>query len=103
MAATFDIKEVVSIITSGQWFYNCCVITCNKAQKDGGKIIQYKKARIARRQLMEKDGAAYTGITGVVRKPNHNQHFTLNIELANNQIKKIHPALVYSINGGKVI
>lgn len=100
--AAIQLKDVVRIIRSGEW---CAisVVQCDMAKKTAGKILVLPKARIARKQPMEAAGTAIQGSTDSRKPANHNQHFTMNVELPNHQIKKIHPPLVFEINGQKVI
>lgn len=98
-----EIKEVVSLIKSGNWLRNLTYITADLSKKKGGEIIVLKKCRIARKQLMEKSGAPTIGATSITRPANHNLNFTVNMELENGMIRKVHPVLITSINDTVVI
>lgn len=98
----YDLKDVMKIIRSGEWF-GCSVVCADLGKKDGGKIVTYPRARIARRELMTKSGTATSSATGNRRNANHNENFTVNLELQNGQIRKIHPALIYSLNNTPVL
>ena len=100
--AAVQLKDVVTILRSGEWC-SIAVVQCDMVKKKAGKLMVLPKVRIARRKSMEEAGTPTTSISENKKSANHNLHFTLNIELPNNQIRKIHPALVYEINGQKVI
>jgi len=97
-----DLKGMLTIARSGEWCSIDC-ITANLASKKAGRILRLKKCRIARRKSMEQNDVPITNLTGVSRNANHNANFTLNMELENGQIRKIHPVLVFNINGNRVI
>lgn len=100
-----DLKEVVSIIHSGEW---CSLrfITANVKKGTGGKVIDLQKCRIARRQPAHDDAEhKSSSITPATkqRDPNHNLHFTRNVELPNKRIITIHPILILRINNQAVL
>lgn len=97
-----DLKAAVAIMRSGAWF-SCAVVQCDLTRKTAGKILQLPKVRIARLNTMMQSGAAIAGHTGFKKSAAHNENFTLNLELPNQQIKKIHPALVFRINNQPVL
>lgn len=98
-----DLRQALKIIRSGQVIASIKVLTADLVKKTGGQLIEYTNCRIARRQTMEASGAAVSGITGETKSANHNLHFTLNLELHNKQIRKIHPILIYELNGQKLL
>lgn len=97
-----ELKDALAIMRSGNWF-SCAVIQCDLTRKKAGKILQLPKVRIAKQKTMLESGAATTGITGNRVSAAHNENFTINLELPNQQIKKIHPALVFRINNQPVL
>jgi hypothetical protein len=99
--AVLTLKDVMQILRSGDWCELKC-ITADLVKQTGGKLIHYKKCRIARRQTMTESGAATESFTGTKKSADHNFHFTINLELENGLIRKIHPVLVYEINKQKV-
>jgi hypothetical protein len=99
----FDLKQVLAILKSGEVITSLKCFTANSALNKGGQILELKECRIARRQTMEQSGAPTTGSTNVERTANHNQNFTVNMELRNHQIRKIHPILIFELNGTPVI
>lgn len=99
----YDLKEVVSLIKSGEWLHNLCFITADVNKKEAGKVIVLQRCRIARRELMIKRDSPVIGNTGKSKPANHNANFTVNLELPNHQIRKVHPALIFSINNVKVV
>ena len=98
-----DLKQVMAIIRSGRWIKSICCLTADLTKNKGGEIIEYKNVRIARRQTMERRGTAVESTTGDHKDARHNFNFTINLELRNHQIRKIHPILIYEVNNLKVI
>ena len=98
-----DLKEALSIIKSGDWIKSIRCITANLGNNTGGQVLELKHCRIARRQTMEQHGTDTTGITDIKKDARHNFHFTLNLEMKNKQIRKIHPILIYEIDKQRVI
>ena len=98
-----NLKDAVELLRSGQWLANLKVITADVNKNKGGRLIEYGRCRIARKQTMEASGAATIGKTDTGKNPRHNYHFTLNLELENKEIRKIHPVLIFEINKQKVL
>jgi len=106
-----DLREVVSLLHSGDWC-SLSYITANVKKGTGGKVIDLQKCRIARRQPAPADHKSSNvpklpllEERAVVRSrdPNHNLHFTRNVELPNKMIRAIHPILIISINNQSVL
>ena len=91
----------MEIIRSGEWC-ELSVLTADLVKDTGGKVLHFKKCRIARRKQMEESGSSLTSFTGITKPANHNFHFTVNLELENGQIRKIHPVLIFKINNQRV-
>ena len=99
-----DLKEVMAILRSGKWIKSLKCLTANLNTGTGGKIIEYKNVRIARQQLMQRrKNTPLTGHTGQIKDAQHNFHFTINLEMRNRQIRKIHPILIFEINNQPVL
>jgi hypothetical protein len=96
-----SIKEVVNLIKKGQWL-NLKLITANTNQKTGGSILSVK-CRLARANFMKNDQMQRAASTGIIRPANHNENFTLNVQLPNSEIITIHPLLVFSVDNERVI
>lgn len=92
----------MAILKSGEWLSLCC-LTADMAKVSGGKIIQYAECRIARLVLMMENHSATINKTGKSKSAEHNYNFTINLELKNGQIRKIHPILITHINNFKVL
>ncbi|MBC7689367.1 MAG: hypothetical protein H7211_14445 [Aquabacterium sp.] len=99
----FDLKEVVSIIKSGEWLQSVQFISADMAKNKGGQLITLQRCRIARRKSMQEHGSAIESNTGFTKNARHNENFTLNLELQNGLIRKIHPVLITKLNGTAVI
>ncbi len=99
----FDLKQVLGIMGSGNWF-TCGFITADQAKQTGGDVITLKKCRLAKRQ-----GSASNSVRPASagqrdhKDPLHNYHFTRNLELENGLMRKVHPLLIVEINGQPVI
>lgn len=99
-----ELREAVNIIERGDWF-SLRVITADAKTATGGKVLEIPKARIARGHVLNKSvrEAQQKAGTRQAKNPNHNLHFTRNIELPNKQLRKIHPILITHINQQPVI
>jgi hypothetical protein len=97
-----DLKDVLTTIKSGAWL-SIRFFTADVLKGQGGKIIELAKCRIARRELMQRDDTLRENISGIKKEPMHNVHFTLNVELPNKQLRKIHPILITHLNNQTVL
>lgn len=100
-----NLKEALLILKSGEWC-SLRVLTADVAKKKGGNYISIEKARICTRLFAEvpKKSAAAKDIVRTSKKnPNHNTNFTLNLEMPNKQIRKIHPVLITHLNNVPVL
>ena len=97
-----DLKEVMNIIRSEKWF-SIRFITADLLKGKGGQVMEFAKCRIARKQTLTESGISTISTTGHNKNANHNFHFTVNLELVNKQIRKVHPVLITHLNGEKVL
>ena len=91
------LKEIIDTIKTGAW----CSIRFIKADLDkgkGGEIVEIPKCRIARLRSDEPAAAVERKSSSDFKPANHNQNFTINIQLPNKQIRKIHPVLITHLN-----
>lgn len=104
------LQEMIHDLERGEWC-SLSVISCNVKKGSAGKVIDLKKCRIARQQP-SLEVAVRNTITGTMehfntsdklRDPNHNLHFTRNVELQNRSIITIHPILIFRFNNQTVI
>ncbi len=93
----------MALIRSGEWIKSIRCFTADITKDKGGQIIEYKNVRIARRKTMLENDTPVTSLTGDRKDARHNFHFTVNLEGTNNQIRKIHPILIFEINHQPVI
>jgi hypothetical protein len=94
-----SIKECIHIIECGEWC-NLRLITADVKKGTGGKLLEIRRARIARKN----QPSAATVIMRRDAKPaNHSENFTRNIELPNKRIITIHPILITHINQEPVL
>ncbi|MES2457186.1 MAG: hypothetical protein V4594_16650 [Bacteroidota bacterium] len=97
-----DLRQAMEIIRSGEWMSLRC-FTADLVKNTGGRIITFTKCRIARLKLMQENNSQTEGINGFAKSANHNYNFTVNLELENNQIRKVHPSLIFELNNQKVL
>ncbi len=90
------------MLHSGQWI-SMQVITADVKLGTGGKVLDFKKCKIARRQPADLQAAGGNSFNATGKDANHNHHFTRNIELPNGDLRKIHPILITKINNQPVI
>lgn len=97
------LKEAVEQIETGQWLH-IKFLTADVDKGTGGKLLELPKARLCKNRLNAKSGTWHGVTEGKLKKyPNHNLHFTRNLELPNKQIRKLHPILILSINNHPVL
>lgn len=99
-----DLSQCKSILESGDWV-SLSFITADVKRGNGGTVIELKRCRIARNRRPPSPTpiqGTWAG-DGGSRNPNHNYHFTRNLELPNKQIVKVHPLLIFQINNHQVI
>ncbi len=82
--------------------------TWNKQNKMGGKLKVYENAvlcfRLEKNKTLNWEKALKVQTKQIAKKnPNHYQHYTKNIELANGEIKKINILLITEFNGMEVV
>lgn len=100
----FDLKQVLEIINSGDWFHNLRFITADVTKGSGGKVIELPKARLSRKFIAGiRQQKREEMQSGGMKNPNHHKHFTVNLELPNSQIVKVHPILITHINNTAVV
>jgi hypothetical protein len=100
------LKEAVTLLQSGAWLTGLRFFTANVDKGTGGKVLELAKCRIARNQDKKSNDTiseSQVAATGIKRDPNHNFHFTRNIQLPNHSIIKVHPILITHINHQPVI
>lgn len=97
-----ELKEAINIMESGDWF-SIRFITADVLKGSGGKVIELAKARIARNRSRRKATRQAAADNRISKDPNHNLHFTRNLELQNRQIRKVHPILITHINNHPVL
>lgn len=95
--------------------FSCVVVSYDKKRKSGGRILQYEEARLydplmeqAHTRAATEMEAMRDKLKNASRRPNHGKHFTRNIQLMQNghttsETRKIHPPLVDTFNGQKVM
>ena len=102
-----NLRQGLEILHSGNW---CSLrfITANVKKRTGGKVVELAKCRIARNKPVDVpanavEPAPATGDTRKVKDPNHNLHFTRNVELQNKQLIKVHPITITHINNTSLV
>lgn len=94
-----NLKRAIEILDGGGW---CAIrfITADVHKGSGGKVLEFAKARICRNRA---NSTFIKATPEFAINPNHNFHFTRNIELPNKQIRKVHPILITHINQEEVV
>lgn len=103
----YDLKKVVELIDGGKWLTDVGFVTANQERQTGGEVIVLKKCRLAKfrqpRPNQKRKAMSKADYGHDAKNPLHSYHFTRNVELPNRDIKKIHPLLVFKINGETVV
>lgn len=94
-----DLKQAITIIEAGAWV-SIRFITADVNKGTGGRVIELAKARICRNRTNSHFPKATPQFA---INPQHNHHFTRNLELPNKQIRKVHPILITHVNQIAVI
>lgn len=103
---TINLRQALEVLQSGNW---CSLrfITANVNKKSGGKVMELARCRIARNRPTQSNisNEATTSTLASEKKkdPNHNLHFTRNVELQNRTFIKVHPILITHINNQQVV
>lgn len=93
---------MIRVIKTGE-YCKISLITADTALKKGGKYLVYEKCRIARLKLMLENNSETTASSGIVRSPNHNVNFTINVEFENGQVRSVHPLLIMYLNDERIL
>jgi hypothetical protein len=94
--APLELKEAVTLLKSGNWLHVRC-ITADVQKGSGGTVLELPKVRLSQRYSNPLQTKLSANVISK-KQPKHHTHFTLNMELPNKLIRKIHPALVTHIN-----
>jgi hypothetical protein len=105
------VKEILQAMEAGETF-SLTVISYNRKEKAGGKLVEYHEARLHKRG--EADGTGGRSSTKVetmqetLKNPEHRKWYTRNIQILQDGfptsiIRKIHPPLIIEFNGKKVV
>jgi hypothetical protein len=100
----YDMRQVLDIIHSGTWC-SLAAVQADEKRGSGGKIIRLNRCKLHRRDKLA-ESAAVVGVPTnhtTPRSPHHAFNFTRNLITPGNQIVKIHPLLIFEINGKPVI
>jgi hypothetical protein len=95
-----DLKESLQLLRTGEWLH-IRYITADITKGKGGTIIELPKARLVMKRSDDPD--SYNPNADNSKKQNHHFNFTLNLELPNRNIRKIHPILITHINSVPLI
>ena len=103
MSEKITLREAINIIRSGVKF-NIAFCTYDGKRKHGGNIEKYENCTILSHvNENKKQNTIHTNSALVHKNPYHWQNDTINILLANNEIRKIHVHLIESINQFEII
>jgi len=102
-----NLKRAVEIIDGGARLKSIRFITADVLKGKGGEVIELLNCRLSHSSSpspSERDGVRLKDASSTItRRPNHHLHFTRNLLLPNNQIRKVHPLLVTHLNQEEVI
>lgn len=106
--SVMNLKRAIEIIDGGAW---CSLryITADVKKGSGGKVVELEKCRVARKDLnataknWTNHFIANSESTKEGKAANHHLHFTRNMALPNNQIRKAHLILITHLNKEEVI
>ena len=96
-----ELKEALILIKSGKWFSMRC-ITADVQKGTGGSVLEFPKVRLSQRYSKTPPNPLKIALQKG-KQPRHHVHFTMNMELPNGLIRKIHPALITHINNSAVL
>lgn len=101
-----DLKQAIQTIKEGSWL-SLRFITADLTKGSGGQVLEFPRARLAKNRSTDPKPPQHEideRRNGMVkRNPQHHLHFTLNLELPNHQIRKVHPILITHVNNIKVL
>lgn len=102
--AKLNLKEALLLINSGNWIA-IRFITADVLKGTGGKVIEFSKCRIARNRLTnnKNQNNVTENSDPKLKDHNHHLHFTLNMELPNKMLRKVHPILITHINNSQIL
>ena len=100
-----DMTAALDLLHTGKWV-SLAYVGADSKRGRYGEIIRIKRCRLhtvvpATVKNTKPVSAPKEATTKT--DPNHDEHFTRNVILANHQIRKIHFRLLFSINGQKII
>jgi|SRR6185437_6140592 len=104
-----NLKRAVEIIDGGARLKSIRFITADINKGKGGEVIELLNCRLSRKadaqqSTVNREPSTANGQPSTInRAPNHHYHFTRNLLLPNNQIRKVHPLLVTHLNQEEVI
>jgi len=104
---TVDLREALNIIHSGTWV-SLAAVQANDALGTGGKILRLNRAKLLRNRTptptptLPLSGTERGRGEAQGREANHFYNFTRNFITPGNEIIKIHPLLIFEINGHQV-
>jgi hypothetical protein len=102
--AQVNLKETLQLINSGDWVA-LRFITADVLKGTGGKVMEFAKCRIAPNRQPNSKKQDNVKTTGDLKRKDHNHHlhFTLNMELPNHMLRKVHPILITHINNQQIL
>lgn len=100
---SYSIKEAVQIIRSGNWLH-IRYVTADILKGTGGTVKELPRCRITRASIADINKIeSEAKNTTMPKLQNHHSNFTVNVELPNKMIRKLHIVLITHINSIPVI
>lgn len=99
-----DLKDALDLLDTGQWV-SIAYVSYDEKRGTAGNIIRLKRCRLLTGEASNTSPrAAGTQSVPIGRKnPNHYDHATRNVKLANGQLRKFHIRLLFAINNKKIL
>lgn len=95
-------RQQMRKILEGTEPFDLKVVTCDRKRKTGGKILELKNCTKTGNKGKNK-AKKKTVSKNLISNPNHGQHFTRNIFVNGQNLRKVNSLLIIEINGKEVI
>jgi hypothetical protein len=110
-AFMMNLRQALEVLQSGEWVA-LRMMTADVRKGSGGVVHEWPRVKICRdnpvnvpdhRDRSSSQFVTADDINTKSKDPNHNTHFTRNVEFPGKQIRKVHPILITHINNTPVL